>query len=407
MPGAGPVYFLTSPRLVREVLVSQANKFDRGRIYDRARPLFGNGLATSDGEFHRKQRRRVQPAFHREHVGGYSDVMSRCSLELADSWHPGQVIEADREMHKLTLKIVAEILFSGNLTPARAEEVHRHTDVVMRGITLRMITPKILNRRPFPQRFDTAAEGLKNLTDRIILEQRRGGDTRNVLAMLLSAHDADRAEVPMSDDQVRDEVISILLAGSETPGTTLSWAMHELSRHSTVEQRLHQEIDAVVGTRPVRPEDVPQLEYTGRVLNEVLRLHPALLFTRRATTAAELDGVGIPSGTEVAYSPYALNRDPALYAEPGKFDPDRWLPHRAAHIPPGMFIPFSAGRHKCLGDAFAWNELIIALATICARWRLRPADRTPVRAVPSAVPRPHALRMITIPRAGQQPRGSG
>jgi cytochrome P450 len=202
----------------------------------------------------------------------------------------------------------------------------------------------------------------------------------------------------MSDAQVCDEVISLLIAGTETPAITLAWAFHALADHPEAEQRLHAEIDAVIGESPISKHTITELEYSGRILNEILRLHPVLVFTRRAITQTVLGGLCIPPGTEVAYSPYALHRDPGIYLEPTRFDPDRWLPDRAVYLPPRTFNPFGAGHHKCIGDTFAWTELHIIMATIARRWRLHLAEGHSVRQVIAEVPRPNALPMIVQPR---------
>ena len=400
--GPMPVYVVTTPGLQQQVLTTHAASFTRGRIYDRARSLFGNGLATSDGGYHLRQRRLVQPAFHRTRIAGYAEVMNDRTRERAGSWHAGQVVAVDRSMHELTLGIAVDALFADGLDPATTGEIHGLVPAIMAGIPVRMATPARLDRWPIVpanRRFDAAAERLRALVDELVAARRhdhRGRGSGDLLSLLLDARDADTGEA-MTDVQVCDEVISLLLAGTETPGTTLSWAFYELARHPEVEARLHAEVDATVGTGPVGLEDLARLEYTARVLQEVLRLHPTLLFTRRATRSVALGGVHLPAGTEVAYSPYALHRDPRTYPQPTHFDPDRWLPGRSAPSHE-TFSPFGAGRHKCLGEAFGWTEMMIAVAVVAARWRLRVAEGHVVREVPAEVPRPGALPMTVLPR---------
>ena len=397
--GNHPVYFLTSPALVHEILVTQAGNFARGRIYDRTRALFGNGLATSDGTFHRQQRRLVQPVFHRPRIEGYIEVMSRDAQALAQSWRPDQLVAVDEAMYELTLKTTVGALFTSDLGRTAADEIHRLMPIIMKGIPLRMITPKLMDRWPIPtnRRFDAAARRLRRLVHDVIAAHPADGPTdTDLLSVLLSAG----ATHALSDDQICDEVISILLAGTETPASTLAWALHELATHPDIERRLHTEIDTVVGTRPVEHSDLAKLDFTRQVLTEVLRLHAVLLFTRRATTDTELGGTRIPAGTEIAYSPYALHRDPDLYPQPTRFDPDRLHPDQAAKASRAAFQPFSAGRHKCIGDNFAWAQMLATVATIAARWRLRPADERAVREIPAVVPRPKSLPMIVTPRSG-------
>lgn len=398
--GNWPVYMLTTPELVRDALVTQAGSLTRGRIYDRARTLFGNGLATSDGALHLRQRRLLQPAFHQQRIAGYAETMRRHADELVASWAPGQQVAVDQVMHELTLRIVADALFSTDLGRTSVAEVQQHVPIIMKGIAARMITPRRLDGWPIPlnRRFDAASTRLRRIVEELIVARRGAGRGRNdLLSVLLAARDADSGSA-MSDAQVCDEVISLLIAGTETPANTLAWTFHALAGHPDVEQRLHAEIDAVVEDRPIGIDTVAGLEYARRILNEVIRLHPPLLFTRRATAQTCIGGLRIPPGTEIAYSPYALHRDPDLYPEPTRFDPDRWLSERAAYLTPRTFNPFGAGHHKCIGDDFAWTEMSIVVATVAHRWRLRLAEGHSVREVVAEVPRPDALPMIVQPR---------
>ncbi|WP_285567586.1 cytochrome P450 [Actinoallomurus iriomotensis] len=372
----------------------------RGRIYDRARALFGNGLATSDGAHHQRQRRLLQPAFHRDRVAGHAAIMGRHARELAESWRPGQLVSIDEAMHDLTLRTVVDALFSTELDQTVADEIRRLMPVIMNGIAVRMMTPKLMDRWPIPanRRFDSAALRLRQVVNDMIAAYRADGPSRAGLLSVLPISRDTHGDGAMTDDEACDELLSLLLAGTETPGNTLSWAMHEIARHPEVEHRLHEEIDAVLGTGPVTYADVAELEYTSRVLNETLRLHPVLMFTRRATTDTVLGGVHVPAGTEIAFSPYALYRDPGVFPQPTRFDPDRWLPDRAARLPRESFNPFGIGRHKCIGDTFAWTEMAITLATVAARWYLRPAEGHVVREIPAEVTRPNALPMAATPR---------
>jgi cytochrome P450 len=399
--GSWPVYVLTTPALVREALTTRSATLSRGRIYDRASVLFGTGLATSTGEFHQRQRRLVQPAFHHRRIAGYAAVMRRCAAELAGSWQPGQRVAVDVAMHDLTLRTVVGTLFSAELSQSAAAEVQRLMPVVMKGIAVRMIMPRRLDGWPIPvnRRFDAASARLRRVVGEVVAAyQADQRDRDDLLSVLLAARDAESGAT-MTDAQVCDEVVSLLMAGTETPGNTLAWTFHEIARHPEVESRLHTEIDALGADQALDVDAAAKLAYTSQVLNEVLRLHPVLLFTRRATAPTQLGGVSIPTGAEIAYSPYALHRSPCLYPEPMTFDPDRWLPERSANIPPQTFSPFGSGHHKCIGDAYAWAEMSIVLATIARRWRLRPIGGHRVREIIAEVPRPNALPMVVEPRA--------
>lgn len=398
--GTWPVHVLTHPDHVHAVLVQQAQQFDRGRIFDRLRPMFGNGIVTTDGEFHRKQRRMVQPAFHRGHIAEYAEVMCRTAEAMCASWTAGREVSMLTETRRYALSAVAEMTFSGGLSGPAIAEVHRSLPIVLQGMLLRVMMPKSLDRLPIPpnRRFDTAAARLRGIIDQVIA--RYGAeqeDRHDLLSLLLSSADAETGAT-MSAEQVRDEVIGIMFAGTETSATTLAWIFHELGRHPEVEERLHAEVDAVVGTRPVRPADLPRLAYTNRVFQEALRLHSPLLFTRRALAPLTLGGVSIPAGAELAYSPYALHRDPALFRDPTAFDPDRWQEDGEDKPRAHRYIPFGAGQHKCIGDSFAVAEILTAVATVASRWRLVPASGVTVRELPAGIPQPSELPMIPVSR---------
>ncbi|MFE2145503.1 cytochrome P450 [Streptomyces sp. NPDC059456] len=401
--GTWPVHVLTSPEHVHAVLVQQAQQFGRGRIFERLRPMFGNGIVTTDGDFHRKQRRMVQPAFHRNHITEYAEVMGRAAEAMCASWTAGQEVSMLTETRRYALSSVAEMTFSGGLSGQAIAEVHRSLPIVLEGMLLRAVMPKSLDLLPIPpnRRFDAAAARLRGVIDEVIAqygaEQAEQEERHDLLSLLLSSVDADTGAT-MSVEQVRDEVIAILFAGTETSATTLAWIFHELGRHPEVEERVQAEVDAVVGTGPVRPADLPRLTYTNHVFQEALRLHSPLLFTRRALAPLVLGGVSIPAGAELAYSPYALHRDPALFRDPATFDPDRWEEEGEEQRRAHRFIPFGAGQHKCIGDSFAVWEILTAVATVTSRWKLVPAPGVTVRELPAGIPQPSELPMIPVSR---------
>ncbi|MET9697218.1 cytochrome P450 [Streptomyces sp. NPDC006529] len=398
--GTWPVHVLTEPDHVHAVLVQRAQQFGRGRIFDRLRPMFGNGIVTTDGEFHRKQRRMMQPAFHRNHIADYSEVMCRQAEEMVTSWTAGREVSMVTEARRYALSSVAEMIFSGEMSRPAVAEVHRSLPIVLEGMLVRAVMPKFLDGVPiaYNRRFDAAAARLRRIIDQVIAQYDGGqGDHKDLLGLLLSSVDTETGE-GMSPEQVRDEVIAIMFAGTETSATTLSWMFHELGRHPEVEKRLHAEVDAVVGNRPVRPDDLPRLTYTHSVFQETLRLHSPLLFTRRALEPLTLGGVAIPKGAELAYSPHALHRDPALFREPARFDPDRWHEDAGERPRAHRYLPFGAGQHKCIGDSFAVAEILTAVASVASRWRLVPAPGITVREVPAGIPQPSELPMIPAAR---------
>jgi cytochrome P450 len=401
--GPLPVHVVTSPELAWQVLATNADRFDKGIIFDKLRPLSGNGLANSNGDFHRRQRRLMQPAFHRKRITGYVHTMASTASDLVASWQPGAVVAVDRRMEDVALTIVGRTLFSAELGRDAIAEVQRSMPILIKYLAIRVFSPKLVERLPIPanRRFDEAATRFRRVVAEVIAAARaEGKDHGDLLSMLLLTRDEDTGE-GMSDQQVHDEVVTILTAGTETTAVALAWFFHEIGQHPEVQRRFHAEIDQVLAGRMASDltlDDIPKLEYTRRIINEVLRKYPILILMRQAQTDVDLGGVHIQPGTEVALSQYALHHNPHLYPDPERFDPDRWLPDRVARLPKGAFIPFGAGHHRCLGYSFAETEITIVAATVAARWRLLPVAGKPVRPRRAVTMHPNQLPMIAMPR---------
>ncbi|WP_328456206.1 cytochrome P450 [Amycolatopsis sp. NBC_00438] len=399
--GPLPVRVVTSPELAWRVLATDAGKFDKGLVFDKMRPLFGDGLATSNGELNRRQRRMVMPAFGRTRIAGYAEnTMTALADELAGSWRPGEVVEFDQRMQDLVLTIAGQTLFSTALSDDVLAEIRRSIPIMLKYVLVRAFSPKFVEKLPIPanRRFDAAAARLREVIGATVVAARKeGADHGDLLSMLLAARDEDTGE-GMSDRQVHDEVITILTTGAETTAVALAWFFHELGQHPDVERRFHAEVDEVLDGRPARFEDLPELVYTNQIVNEIVRRTPPLILMRRAREDVELGGVTIPAGSEVAVSQHTLHRDPRWFPEPGRFDPDRWAPGRAAELPKGAYIPFGAGARLCPGHVFAPTEIAIVAATIGARWRLVPVPGKKVRAQLKATMQPNRLPMTVVPR---------
>jgi cytochrome P450 len=400
--GPLPVHVVTSPELAWHVLATNADSFDKGIIFDKLRPLSGNGLANSNGDFHRRQRRLMQPAFHRKRIAGYVQTMARTALDLVESWQPGEVVAVDKRMEDVALTIVGGTLFSAELGRDAIAEVQRSMPILIKYLAVRAFSPKLVERLPIPanRRFDDAAARFRRVVAQVIAAARtEGKDHGDLLSMLLLARD-DTGE-GMSDQQVHDEVVTILTAGTETTAVALAWFFHELGQHPEVQRRFHAEIDQVLAGRKAGDlglDDIPRLKYTRQIISEVLRKYPILILMRHARTDVDLGGVRIQQGAEVALSQYAIHHDPHLYLDPARFDPDRWLPDRAATLPKGAFIPFGAGHHRCLGYSFAETEIAIVAATVAARWQLVPVAGKPVHPRRAVTMHPNQLPMIAMPR---------
>ena len=393
--GPLPVHVVTTPELSWQVLATDADKFDKGLVFDKMRPLFGDGLATSNGELNRRQRRLVMPAFGRTRIAGYAETtMTKLADELTSSWHPGEVVEFDRRMQDLVLTVAGQTLFSTALGDEALAEIQRSIPIMLKYVLIRAFSPKFVEKLPIPpnRKFDAAAARLRDVAAR-----EQGADHGDLLSMLLLARDEDTGE-GMSDRQVHDEVITILTTGAETTAVALAWFFHELGQHPEVERRFHAEVDDVLGGRAARFEDLPDLVYTHQIVNEIVRRTPPLILMRRAREDVELGGVRIPAGTEVAVSQHTVHRDPRWFPEPDRFDPDRWTPGHTAELPKGAYIPFGAGPRLCPGHVFAPTEIGIIAATIGARWRLVPVPGKKVRAQLKATMQPNRLPMIAVPR---------
>ncbi len=401
--GPRPAYLVNSPGLIRRLLVIEPKKYAKGVQFDKLRPTLGNGLVTAAGEEHLRHRRLVQPAFHHTRIAGYATIMRELSLEMIASWRDGGQLALDRELAELALRIVSKTLFSTELGGEVVDEVVRSMPAILNGVTKRALAPtQLLEKLPTPEnrRFNEANRRVRGVVDRMIAEYRRSGvDHGDMVSMLLLARDEVTGE-GLGDLQVRDEVVTMLLAGTETTATLLSWVFHVLGQRPDLEERLHAEVDSILGDGPLSFEQIGRLTFTRRLVTETLRAYPpAWLITRRTTEPVTLGGLDLPAGASILFSPYSVHHDPDVYADPDVFDPDRWLPERAKEVPRPSFVPFGAGNRQCIGDGFAWTEAVVVLATIASRWRLRPVPGAEVRKVPAATLRPSQLPMVAQRRS--------
>ncbi|WP_165495241.1 cytochrome P450 [Actinomadura roseirufa] len=435
--GSRPVCVIGSPELLRRVLVTEAGSFVRGLAYDRARPILGDGLATSDGDPHLRQRRLMLPSFHRARLVGYTGVMRAQAEALGRSWWNGRAVALDRSLHQASAAGALRALFRTDLDDATVAQINHCVTVFLQEIPLRSVLPRFAARLPTPgnRRFARVAERLRTIVDEMIDERRPGRAARpariahatpmravpaqaaaspravrperlgrdaashapmpdgalseDLLSMLMAARDEETGDA-MTPRQLRDEIVTILAGGSETVPATLSWLYYELGRNPAVQTRLQEELDDVLGGRPIEFDDLPKLEYTRRLIDETLRLHSvAWMMSRRARTDVNLGGHLIPAGTELLFSPTTLHRDPALYPDPLRFDPDRWL----SPPPREHFVPFGAGPRKCIGVHFSYIQMTVIVATLSARWSVSPVPGTRVRERAAGALRPDHLPM--------------
>lgn len=363
------------PAEIEEVLVDRAADFRKSFGTRMLIPLLGRGLLTAEGDAWLRHRRLASPAFHRERIEGYGRTMARYAQDRVDSWTDGETVDLHDEMTALTLRIVARTLFGADVT-ARIEEVARIGTWIqdfyyLRFASLRFLIPTWLPT-PGNRRLASATRRLDEVVYGMIRERRPGEDRGDLLSILLLGR--DEHGVGMSQRQVRDEVMTLLLAGHETTALALSWAFLLLDRNPEARERLEAEISTVLDDGPASPADVPALPYAQAVVNETLRLYPPAYVTgREAVRDTAVAGVRIPKRHIVLISMYATHRDPRFFPEPDAFRPERWLDGLEKRLPRGAFIPFGLGSRKCIGASFAMMEATLLLATIARRWRFEVA----------------------------------
>ena len=374
------IYLVNHPDLNRQVLVTDHQKTGRGATaFETVRWMMGDGLVASTGLFHLKQRRLIQPRFHRRYIEHYAAAMTEISSRKARQWRDGARVDMELEMRELTLQIVAKALFDIETSDVvrRVGESFAETD---RYMFLRLTQPPFLRRVlhglpvPSTRRFKAARAYLDDLIRGLIRERRQSGaEGDDLLCMLLQVRYADAGsgeDGGMSDELVRDEAVSLYIAGHDTTATTLAYAFHLLSQNPDVEKRFHAELDDVLGDRDATLEDLPNLPFTDQIVTETLRLYPPFwALGRMVYESIDLGGYHVPPGVAVMVAPLITHRDPRWFDDPLEFRPERWTEEFRSELPPFAYFPFGGGPHQCIGAGFAWMEAKIALATLCRRWR--------------------------------------
>jgi cytochrome P450 len=397
-----PVYLLNHPDHIEYVLVRNNRNFIKSKGVRHSLGFLGEGLLTSEGSFWRRQRRLAQPAFHRERIDAYGEVMVECSAHEVSGWKSGEIRDVHEDMARLTLDVVTRTLF-GTLLTVEFEEVGAALETIAQRFTGRGgVLFHIPEKVPTPAnlRFRRAVRLLDGIIYRII-EGRRAGDERDgdPLSMLLEVRDEETGE-GMSDRQLRDEVMTIFLAGHETTANALSWTWYLLARHPETEARLLEELDEVLEGRAPTVEDLPRLRYTDMVVKESMRLYPPVwAFGREAVEDCEIGGYHVPAGTQLVMSQWVMHRDPRYYERAEEFRPERWVDGSVEKLPPYAYFPFGGGPRLCIGRSFAWMEAVLLLATIAQKFRLRLAQELPIKPQPSITLRPrNGMRMALTKR---------
>jgi cytochrome P450 len=395
--GPRQVVVLRNPEHVRAVLVTQQQHFIKGGAEGWFKTFAGQGLFTSEGDLHRRHRRLAQPAFHHHRIEGYGPAMAESARRRRERWSPGQIIDINDEMRELTMIIVSRAMFDADVE-ADAHDVGAALTTIMRLFRRYTSPARVLQRLPLPSRFriDRARSVLDAMIDRIIAEHRaRTTDGATFLSALSNARDQDGH--PISHRQLRDELVTILIAGHETAANALAWTWYLIGNHPEVERNVHHEIDQVLGDRLPTTADVPRLRYIEQTFAESLRLYPPLwAIGRKAVRDVEIGGYSVPAGTVVIVSPYLTHRDARYFDDPQTFRPERWTAEMKAALPRLAYFPFGAGGRQCLGDGFAWLEAPLILATIAQKWRLHNVAGHRVSPRPLATLRPRDGILVRV-----------
>jgi cytochrome P450 len=401
--GPQDIYLFSDPDLIRDVLVTNQKNFHKSRGLERAKRLLGNGLLTSEGEFHLRQRRLAQPAFHRQRIASYAGAMSDYAERSSARWNDGDTVDMHTEMMRLTLGIVARTLFDADVDN-EAAEIGAALTTAFESFNLAMLPfTELLEKLPFPavRRFNSAKETLDRIIYRMIDERRKSSEDRgDLLSMLLLATDTEGDGTGMNDRQLRDEALTIFLAGHETTANALTWTWYLLSQNTEVREKLHEEIDRVIGDRAPAYEDLAALTYTRMVLAESMRLYPpAWAIGRRSLEPFEVRGYTIPKRAVILMSQYIVQRHSCYYPDPERFEPERWTPEAAAARPKFSYFPFGGGTRVCIGEQFAWMEGILLIAALARKWKMELIPGHPVEVQPLITLRPkHGMRMIVRKR---------
>ena len=384
------IVFVNDPDFINEILINQAPAFVRERTIVRLKILLGEGLITSDDPIHMRQRRIAAPAFHRQRIAGYATEIVSSAASTAASWHPGQQLDIADEMMQLSLHIVARTIFDSEVTPevlSVRDEVNIVMDLYNFLIAFPMLEkflhwpiPGVVKFRKSRARLDKVVAGM--IASRRSLSLADLESRGDLLSMLMAAHDEEGAapgEQAMNDVQVRDEILTIFLAGYETVANALTWTWYLLTQNPEAADKMYAEVAEVLQGRTATLADYPNLKYTEQVFAESMRLYPpAWAMGRRSTKPVELGPYKLPPGAHFFFSQYVMHRSSEFWDDPLTFRPERHTPEAKAARPRFVYFPFGGGRRQCIGEGFAWMEGVLSLATIAQRWRLTFVPTYPV-----------------------------
>lgn len=401
------MYVVSDPDYIKELLVTQARKVVKGRGLERAKRLFGEGLLTSEGEHHLRQRRLSQPAFARQRLVTYGSAMAEFSERYVATLRDGEIRNLDRDLMRLTLAIAGKTLFDSDIE-RDAAAVGQALDGFMSSFQFLMLPyVEYLEKLPVApaRRLRESIATMDRIIYQMIAERRRSGrDHGDLLSMLMAAQDEQGDGGSMTDQQLRDECVTLMLAGHETTSNGLTWTLYLLSQYPQVEARLHAELDAVLGDRPPTPADLPRLGYAEKVFAEALRLFPpAWVVARRVIEPLQLGEHTLPVSSLAVVSPFVVHHDARHYPSPERFDPERFSPEVKATRHRFAYFPFSSGPRNCIGEGFAWAEGVLVLAALARRFRFELAPHQKVEPEPLITLRPRYGMRMRVRARGASP----
>ena len=399
--GPYPCVLINDPQAIFDLLVTNSKNVEKGPGLLRTGPLLGDGLLTADTATHGRRRSRVQPAFSRAMILGYATAMVECAQTMSGCWKRGDTLDIHREMNRLTLGIIGETLFKADLDE-EAGEVGEALTTALYSLYDRLRPQAASNEQRSAAReaFPRAQARLQHIVDRLVSERRDSGtpdDEDKSLIALLLREDAGDGDLALTETQIRDEAMTFFLAGHESVANALTWTWYALSQSPECAAQFYGELDEALGGQPPCYDDLARLPYTRRLLMESMRLYPpAWMVSRRAHTDCEVGGHSLPAGTIAIAAQCVTHSDPRYYANPNGFDPDRWLTQRAMPRRSLTYFPFGAGPRACIGEQFAWTELILLLAALGQRWKLDLAPGHPVEMEPIVTLRPKFGLQMTL-----------
>ncbi|MEM3671398.1 MAG: cytochrome P450 [Thermoprotei archaeon] len=396
--GASRFYLVTEPSLVQEVLVTKQKSFMKGEFLQRTKKVFGEGLLTSEGEFHHSQRQLIQPAFRHDRIARYADTVTSYTWQWTENWVDGSVVDVHRETQKLTMSIVAKCLFGAEIEKQSSQIAEDLSAAIEYFSRLSSPLSPLLTRLPSEKKYRNALQRVDHAINKMIEVRHSSSAEEDLLSVLTAAK--DEHGVPMSDKQVRDEVLILFTAGHETTANALTWTWYLLSQNTEARRRLEEEVDSIADAdTPIGYEQIPRLEYTAKVFEESLRLYPpAWVLVRKATEQCTIAGYPLPNGANIMLSQYLNHHNPKYFTDPEEFKPERWTKQMRESLPRYAYFPFGGGARSCIGEPFARMEAVLVLANISSRWRMSHVEGHKVEMLPRITLRPRYGMLMKLER---------